>query len=140
MVRKLFIVAQGNEAVYRQLHVTVGREPDVEIIYDRRPVPRKPRAVNRLLRPLRRLVSRRPKASVLEHLDRRQQRAIDEEIAKKGFAVVRVEDPGPRASHTGSRLRARLVIERDVRLPDPAAPPPEKDSPAQLEQRERSIS
>ena len=111
MVRKLFIVAQGNAAVYRQLHVTVGREPDVEIIYDRRPVRLKPGAVARLVRPLKRLVSRRENAYVLEHLDRRQQQAINEEIARKGFAVVRVEHSAPPGSPSRSGSRARLVVE-----------------------------
>ena len=111
MVRKLFIVAQGNPAVYRQLHVTVGREPDVEIIYDRRPVRRKPGAIARLVRPLKRLVPRRASANVLEHLDRRQQQAISEEIARKGFAVVRVEHSAQPGSPSRSESRVRLVVE-----------------------------
>ena len=133
MVRTLFIVAQGNVAVYRQLQVTVGREQDVEIIYDRRPTPRKPRRVDRLLRPFKRLASRRSAANALDHLDRRQQQAINEEIAKKGFAVIRVEEPARES-------RARLVVEPGAAPPGPpAVPSPTSNLRPQLERKDRQL-
>ena len=65
MIRKLFIVAQGNTAAYRSLQNAVGAESDVAIIYDRRSAPGRPRRD-----------------------ERRQQAAIDEEVATQGWSVV----------------------------------------------------
>lgn len=90
--RKLFIVARRNTAAYRQLLRTVGREPGVEIIYDRRPAPRKPGRLRRLASRVKRAfgLSRRDRA--LEALGRRQRTQIDQELKAKGWAVVRLDD------------------------------------------------
>jgi len=150
MVRKLFIVAHGNAVVYRQLRITVGRDPEVEIIYDRRPARRKPRAVDRLVRPLKRLVPRRPTANILEQLDRRQQKTVEDELAKKGFVVIHVEEPEQRTSLSRGEPKSRLVVEPgDARLGTPPAasrakdlrsPREQKDSFEHLEEKEGSVS
>jgi len=149
MTRKLFIVARGNTAVYRQLQLTVGREADVEIIYDRRPVRRKPGRLGRLVAPLKRLVAGGDKA-ILERLDRRQQAKIDEELSKKGWVVIRIEDPTPRTSKASGEPRGRLVVEPGatrLKTPAPAPKPAGRESlrdPSEaverLDDKEKSIS
>ena len=72
MIRKLFIVANGNTEAYRSLQNAVGSEPDVAIIYDRRSTS-----------------GRKP------HVERRRESSINEEIATKGWAVVHNQDAEP---------------------------------------------
>jgi len=73
MIRKLFIVARGNSAAYASLQNSVGIEPDVAIIYDRREA-----------------------RSRIRGDERRQQPEIDEEISARGWAVVRNQEVDPR--------------------------------------------
>ena len=72
MIRKLFIVANGNTDAYRSLQNALGSEPDVAIIYDRREHS-----------------GRKPK------IERRRENTVDEEIAAKGWAVVHNQDAEP---------------------------------------------
>jgi hypothetical protein len=72
MIRKVFIVARGNTAAYQSLQNSVGAEPDVAVMYDRRSSPGRERT----------------------H-ERRQQPGIDQEIENKGWAVVRNQDVEP---------------------------------------------
>ena len=72
MIRKMFIVAKGNSAAYESLQNSVGTEPDIAIIYDRRS-PSRPRRQD----------------------ERRAQPEVDEEIGVRGFAVVRNEQAEP---------------------------------------------
>jgi hypothetical protein len=72
MIRKLFIVANGNTDGYRSLQNALGAEPDVAIIYDRRSNS-----------------SRKPQ------VERRRESTVDEEIAAKGWAVVHNQDVEP---------------------------------------------
>jgi hypothetical protein len=81
MVRKLFIVAKGNDVTYASLIKAIGHEPNVEIFYDRRARPRRLRRWNR---GRKRLVRKsRP--------ERRASASIDDEIRRTGWAVVRRE-------------------------------------------------
>jgi hypothetical protein len=84
MIRKLFIVARGNAAAYSSLQNSVGIEPDVAIIYDRRSGP----------------------SRVIDD-ERRQQPEIDEEIEAKGWVVVRNEvvDPGRQLEFATTRYK-----------------------------------
>jgi hypothetical protein len=94
MPRKLFIVAKGNETVYRQLRRSVGREPGVIIIYDRR---RTPKALGRLRRALSRvrvLLVGTPRQRKRAALRRRQREDIAEQIERQGWAVVHLRDSG----------------------------------------------
>jgi len=118
MTRKLFIVARDQTALYGQLRRTVGREADVAIIYDRRPVARKPGKLARAVRPLKKLFRRGRPENILDALDRRQRTQIDAEIKTKGFAVVHLETAGsapPRASVQPEP--AAVVVEFNGRLP-----------------------
>ena len=72
MIRKLFIVAKGNSVAYRSLQNTVGLEPDVAIIYDRR-----------------------SRVSEPDTTERRQASEIDEEVAAQGWAVFHNEAVEP---------------------------------------------
>ncbi len=98
MPRKMFIVARENAAAYRQLLLTVGREPGVEIIYDRRPAPpARPGRMQRLVHRLKRVFGR-DGASATEAPGRRKRPHVDHDLRAKGWAVVRVdEDPRPPA-------------------------------------------
>jgi len=118
MTRKLFIVAKDNAMLYGQLRRTVGREPDVQIIYDRRPGPRKPQRLARVISPLKALVRRQRNQNLLDHLDRRQRTEIQEEITLKGFAVIHIEMPDPEdAVSPDQPQRPSIVVERGARLP-----------------------
>jgi len=72
MIRKLFIVANGNTDAYRSLQNALGSEPDVAIIYDRRSSS-----------------GRKPQ------VERRRESSVDEELAAKGWAVVHNQDAEP---------------------------------------------
>ena len=102
MARKLFIVARGNVATYESLQRTVGREPDVEVLYDRRPAPPRTR-LGRLRAGLGRLLSRRRGTAE----ERRTRQMIDEEIRRTGWAVVRREPAGDPAAPRASTDEAR---------------------------------
>jgi hypothetical protein len=87
--RKLFIVARGNTAAYQQLWRTVGREPGVEIIYDRRPDPGTLRRfASRVKRAL--TLGRRSRGS--KATGRRRRPQVDQELKANGWAVVRLDD------------------------------------------------
>jgi len=73
MIRKLFIVARGNTALYESLQSTLGPEGDVAIIYDRRCA----------------------RTSASSEPERRHHRKIDEEIVARGWAVIRTEHSEP---------------------------------------------
>jgi len=73
MAHKLFIVAAGNEQLYRSLRSALSNERDVEVFYDRR----------KSLQPARRGIE-----------ERRVPSDVDERIRRDGFAVVRPESPG----------------------------------------------
>jgi len=73
MIRKLFIVARGNTALYESLQSTLGPEGDVAIIYDRRRGP----------------------SSGSSEPERRHRRNIDEAILARGWAVIRTEHSEP---------------------------------------------
>lgn len=92
MPRKLFIVARRNTSAYRQLLRTVGREPGVEIIYDRRPAPRNPGTLRRLASRVKRAFGLGRRDRALEALGRRQRTQIDQELKTNGWAVVRFDD------------------------------------------------
>src|SRR5262245_46420609 len=91
MAGKLFIVAKGNVAVYESLRRSVGAEPGVAIIYDRRVTPASRRRAPRFLGPFhgpgapRRLEPSPERPPV----DRRQQNAVESQIRQRGWAVVR---------------------------------------------------
>ena len=68
MTRKLFIVARGNDHLFRTLSSALRNEPDVESIFDRR----------KAYRPARR-----------EGEERRGRWNIEERIRTAGYAVVR---------------------------------------------------
>jgi len=84
MTRKLFIVARGNVVTYESLRRSVGHEPGVEIVYDRRPLLHQS-AMGQVLATIKHLLSgrrRRPAAD-------RRRRMVDEEIRRNGWAVAR---------------------------------------------------
>jgi len=87
MARKIFIVAKGNDTIYTSLMRSVGHEPGVEIVYDRRATPRRSA--------LRRLVAgasrRRGGSRGAGDDERRVRTSVDEEIRRRGWAVVRRE-------------------------------------------------
>jgi len=68
MARKLFIVARGNDHLFRTLSSALRNELDVEIIFDRR----------KAFRPERR-----------DSDERRRRWDVDERIRTEGYAVVR---------------------------------------------------
>jgi hypothetical protein len=88
MARKLFIVAKGNWATYSSLTKSIGHEPNVEIIYDRRATPRRPGVLGRLVPCCRRVRSRKRRPW---HEERRDRTSVDVEIQRTGWAVVRLE-------------------------------------------------
>ena len=89
--RKMFIVGRKNMAAYYQLMRTVGQEPGVEIIYDRRRGPRTPGALRRLVARIKRALGlhRRKRRGP----GRRERPQVDQELRDKGWAVVRVDEP-----------------------------------------------
>jgi hypothetical protein len=99
--QKLFIVARSNPTVYRQLHRTVGREAGVEIIYDRRPPVREPGKLRRFISRVRWLL-RFGSDQILDSLDRRQRQQINEQLRTNGWAVVRFDPPGAKATASSS--------------------------------------
>jgi len=93
MPRKLFIVAKGNETVYGQLERSVGREPGVVIIYDRRRPARTLGRLRRLLSRARVLLVGTRRERTRAALRRRQRADIAEQIKRQGWAVVHLHDP-----------------------------------------------
>jgi hypothetical protein len=92
MARKLFIVARGNDVIYGQLQRTVGREPGVEIIFDRRRAPvvrgRLVRAVSGVTGLLRRERSDQWRG----RFGRRRRSTVGQELERRGWAVVHLDD------------------------------------------------
>ncbi len=90
MPRKLFIVARGNDVIYGQLQRSVGREPGVEIIFDRRRPSvgrgRLRRAVSRLTGVVRRRRGER-------RVGRRQPSTVSRDLETRGWAVVHLDEP-----------------------------------------------
>jgi len=100
MTRKLFIVARGNVVTYESLRRSVGHEPGVEIVYDRRP-PLHQSAMGQVLATVKHLLSgrrRRPAAD-------RRRRMVDEEIRRNGWAVVRHDAGSGAKDPAGSPIR-----------------------------------
>jgi hypothetical protein len=98
--RKLFIVARSNTAAYQQLLRTVGREPGVEIIYDRRFTSRLPGTLRRLASRLKRALGvGGPRG--LKATGRRRRPYVDQELKANGWAVVRLDEP-PRTGRSSS--------------------------------------
>ena len=93
MPRKLFIVARGNDVIYGQLQRTVGREPGVEIIFDRRRPPaargRLERAVSGVTGLLRR--GRREQGHG-RFFRRRRPSTVGHELETRGWAVVHFDE------------------------------------------------
>src|SRR5262245_2845033 len=118
MGAKLFIVAKGNVATFESLRRSVGNEPDVAIIYDRRSpsLPGPVSAERSFWGPLRKKEGSMPPGPIP---DRRRQIHVLEDIQRKGWAVVRSED-----THD-DRDRAPSV---PVQVPPPQ-PPPSPSSP-----------
>jgi hypothetical protein len=89
MPRKLFIVARGNDVIYGQLKRSVGREPGVEIIFDRRRPPvargRIGRAVSKVTGVVRRRRGER-------RLGRRQPSTVSRDLETRGWAVVHLDE------------------------------------------------
>ena len=88
MPRKLVIVARDNAALYDSLKRTLGTEPDVEIVYDRR------RAVAKghgLGDSVKKYFSREPHQPQPVATDRRRRQKVDEQIRSHGWAIVREE-------------------------------------------------
>lgn len=92
MSRKLFIVARGNEAVYGQLHRTVGREPGVQIIYDRRRPQKKPGTLRRAASGVTGMLVGARTDGVREAGGRRQRVDVLEDLKSQGWAVVRLDE------------------------------------------------
>ena len=90
------MVARNNTVIYQHLQRSVGREPGVEIIYDRRPTPVPPGTLTRLATHVKRVLRPTPAEDALAALGRRKRARIDEEVRMKGWAVVRLDDV-PRA-------------------------------------------
>jgi hypothetical protein len=124
MIRKLFIVARTHPTVYNQLRRTVGREAGVDVIYDRRPTVQEPGKLHRFIACLQRLLPGAVSQEILETLDRRQRRQINEDLKNRGWAVARIESPASDASASAaSQPKYRAVVEPEVRrVPPPAAP------------------
>ena len=93
MPRKLFIVARGNDVIYGQLQRTVGREPGVEIIFDRR---RPPEVRGRLVRAVSGVTGllRRPRREQWHGriFGRRRPSTVAHELETRGWAVVHFDD------------------------------------------------
>jgi hypothetical protein len=94
MIRKVFIVAKHNTATYQSLQNSLGTEPDVAIIYDRRS----------------------PSGRERKH-ERRQQPQIDEQIGANGWAVVRNQEVEPTREVTFATTQYRKLREL-WRMPD----------------------
>jgi len=103
--------------VYGQLRRTVGREAGVEIIYDRRPPCREPGKLRRVISCVRWLL-RFGSDKILDSLDRRQRRQINEQLRTKGWAVVRFDPPEAEATSSSSgQPQYRPAIELGSALP-----------------------
>jgi len=120
MGAKLFIVAKGNVATFESLRRSVGNEPDVAIIYDRRApsLPGPVSAERSFWGPLRQKQGSMPPGPIP---DRRRQIHVIGDIQRKGWAVVRSED-----THD-DRDRAPSV---PVQVPPPQAPPSSPPPPS----------
>src|SRR5215467_12824093 len=116
MGAKLFIVAKGNLATFESLRRSVGHEPDVAIIYDRRApsLPGPVSAERSFWGPLRKKEGSMPPGPIP---DRRRQIHVIEDIQRKGWAVVRSED-------------AHNDRDRVPSAPVPVPPPPAPPSPS----------
>jgi hypothetical protein len=84
MPRKLVIVARDNVSLFESLKRTLGNEPDVEIVFDRR------RESAKSGGGLKKIFSREPQPPPTAE-DRRRRAEIDEQIRKQGWAIVREE-------------------------------------------------
>ena len=81
--RKLVIVARDNVTLFESLKKTLGKEPDVEVVFDRRRESGKSGG-------LKKIFSREPQAPPTGE-ERRRRAEIDEQIRTKGWAIVRDE-------------------------------------------------
>jgi hypothetical protein len=88
MPRKLVIVARDNVSLFESLKRTLGNEPDVEIVFDRR---REAPKSGGGLGTVKKIFSREPQAPPPSAEDRRRRAEIDEQIRKQGWAIVREE-------------------------------------------------
>ena len=93
MSRKLFIVARGNEAAYGQLQRTVGREPGVQIIFDRRrPKPKRAGKLRRVASGVTGMLGGSRTEASREASGRRHRLDVAEDLKTQGWAVVRLDD------------------------------------------------
>jgi hypothetical protein len=81
--RKLVIVARDNITLFESLKRTLGKESDVEIVFDRRREPGKSGGLKKIL-------SREPQERATGE-ERRRRAEIDEQIRTQGWAIVRDE-------------------------------------------------
>jgi hypothetical protein len=92
MPRKLFIVAKGNDVIYRQLQRSVGREPGVDIIFDRRRPPVVRGRVGRAVSGVTGLLRRQRREQLRGHFGRRRRSSVADELQARGWAVVHLDD------------------------------------------------
>jgi len=107
MTRKLVIVARDNITLYESLKRTLGNEPDVEIVFDRR---REAPKGSRLGESVKKIFSREPQISNTPE-DRRRRKKIDEQIRTQGWAIVREEGDRLQVDETATARYKKL---RDV--------------------------
>ena len=88
MVRKIFIVSPGQVEMYESLKRALVGEDDVEIIYDRRLAQRKESR--------RRNVPLWSRGSLAAVGERRSPSHVDDELRRRGWAVVRLDDVAAR--------------------------------------------
>lgn len=88
--RKLVIVARDNVSLYESLKRTLGKEPDVEIVFDRR---RDSSRSGRLGDSVKKIFSRESHPPRTQE-DRRRRAEIDEQIRTQGWAIVREAGDG----------------------------------------------
>src|SRR5215471_1364164 len=126
MGAKLFIVAKGNVATFESLRRSVGNEPDVAIIYDRRaPSLLGPVSAEHSFWGHVRKKQDTPLAWPGPTPDRRWQVHVTEDIRRKGWAVVRSED----TRDGGDRARPAPVQGPPPQAPPPPPPPPSREPP-----------
>ena len=111
--RKLVIVARDNITLFESLKKTLGKEPDVEIVFDRRRESGKGGG-------LKKIFSREPAAPSPTGEERRRRAEIDAQIRRQGWAIVRDEGEHLELDETAT---ARYKKMREV------WPAPERRSP-----------
>jgi hypothetical protein len=105
--RKLVIVARDNVSLYESLKRTLGKEPDVEIVFDRR---RDSSKSGGLSDSVKKIFARESQPARTQ-AERRRRAEIDEQIRTQGWAIVREAADGLQLDESATARYKKL---RDV--------------------------